>query len=266
MRTYLLATLLLLALPAHAEKLKGIKGEVDHRVTVPAKEYPWSAVGRVNNGQGAHCSGMMIGPRLAVTAAHCLWNKRTRAQMPASSMTFVAAWERGEYLMASKVARVLVSPHWQPTAPYSPAVAADDWALLELEDALGEQVGWVALGTGAGPAARVVTVGYGQDKPHVPTAHMGCGFTGRTGEGLLLHDCDAVHGDSGGPIMEWQDGALRLVAIHVATLGSEGKVWGGAVPVAAFAAEARKLGAAPTGKAGALSLPGSVDFKAELGR
>ncbi|MGE5504858.1 MAG: trypsin-like serine peptidase, partial [Actinomycetota bacterium] len=219
----------------------------------------------VNNGQGAHCSGVMIGPKLAVTAAHCLWNRRTRAPMPVSSLVFVAGWEKGQYLAASRVAKAHTAPGWSFTEAYGPAPASHDWALLELEEPLGAQVGWIGLGDGPVAGAPVVTVGYGQDRPHVPTAHIGCHVTARRPEGLFLHDCDAVHGDSGGPVMAWRDGGLRLVAIHVATLSSVQRVDGGAVGVQAFADAARRLGAAADTRPGSLSRPATMDLGQRLG-
>ena len=254
------ATLSILPALAWASGLDGVKG-ADDRVEVAAGQYPWSAVGRVNNGQGGHCSGVLVGPKLAVTAAHCLWNKKTRQPMPAGSLRFVAGYDRGQYLAFAAVERTVVSPGWRFDAPYGPALAAQDWALLLLAEPLGDKVGWVALGAAPDPADWLVTVGYGQDKAHIPAAHLGCHVAGRLDSGVLTHDCDAVHGDSGAPVLVWKNGAPTLAAIHVATFGfGDGKFLGGAVPVAAFAAEAGKQGARSAGQAGAMSRPldGSV--------
>lgn len=255
MRLILAAMLLCLSGLSWAAGLNGVKG-TDDRVEVVAGQYPWSAVGRVNNGQGGHCSGVLVGPRLAVTAAHCLWNKKTRQPMPATSLRFVAGYDRGQYLAFTAVERTVISPGWRFDAAYSPALAAEDWALLVLAEPLGEAVGWVALGASPKAADWLVTVGYGQDKAHIPAAHLGCHIAGPLEGGVLTHDCDAVHGDSGAPVLVWRDGAPSLAAIHVATFGfGGGKFLGGAVPVTAFAAEARRQGAQADGRAGRLSQP-----------
>ncbi|MFN3076677.1 MAG: trypsin-like serine peptidase [Alphaproteobacteria bacterium] len=257
MKIPLVAILLLLVVPtpAWAGDLKGIKG-TDDRITVTASEYPWSAVGRVNNGQGGYCSGVLIGPRLVATAAHCLWNRKTRRPMPESALRFVAGWERGSYLGASEVTRAVLAPDWRFGEKYDPAHAAHDWALLELSEPLGETVGWLALADGRSGAEYVTTVGYGQDRKHVPTAHIGCRLLGVLAQGLLTHDCDAVHGDSGAPVMIWRDGAPLVTAIHVATLSqSSGRTVGGAVDIARLKTTADRMGAKTPGHTGRLSKP-----------
>ncbi|MCA1908604.1 MAG: trypsin-like serine protease [Magnetospirillum sp.] len=253
MRVILTSLLALLPSLALAANLNGIKG-ADDRVEVAANQYPWSAVGRLNNGQGGHCSGILVGPRLAVTAAHCLWNKKTRRPMPAASLRFVAGYDRGQYLAFTTVESTVIAPGWQFDTPYSPLLASRDWALLILAEPLGDKVGWVGLGAAPNPADWLVTVGYGQDKAHIPAAHLGCHVAGRLESGVLTHDCDAVHGDSGAPVLVWKNGAPTLAAIHVATFGfGGGKFLGGAVAVDAFGLEARRQGAAGDGKAGTLS-------------
>ncbi len=255
---------LLVAGSAGAAGLKGIKGD-DDRVTVAASEYPWSTVGRLHNGQGGHCSGVLIGPRLAVTAAHCLWNRKTRRPMPAIALHFVAGWERGEYLRAAPVARYEIAPDWRFGVAYGFGPASVDWALLELAEPLGDEVGWMALGPAPVQGQAVTTVGYGQDRKHVPTAHIGCHVTGRLAEGAWVHDCDAVHGDSGAPVLVWDGGMPRLVAIHVATFSRDGAPsQGGAVGVDAFGAVAARMGAAPRSRPGPLSKPLDDAVRARL--
>lgn len=226
--------------PRYQRELHGIKGG-DDRVAVDAKEFPWRAMGRLNNGLGGHCSATLIGKRLVLTAAHCLWNHKTRAIIPAQSLTFVAGYDRGSYLKASKVARLHPSPNWPFGAPTTFEQRAHDWALLELDEALGDELGWLPLGTGLQPGHKVTAAGYGKDKAHVPMAHRDCTLTGRQGA-LLLHDCDAVQGDSGGPVLAWEGGKPSIVAVNVAVIVNDGDR-GIAVDVAAFKADAVRLGA-----------------------
>ncbi|CAA7627805.1 putative protease ydgD [Candidatus Terasakiella magnetica] len=266
------AFLLLLALgltasTARADKfdreLHGIKGGEDQRLRMNAKEFPWSAAGRFNNGQGGHCSGILIGPRLVATAAHCLWNKRTQRPMPASAFTFVAGFDRGEYLRASKVRALHPSPDWVFTDERQPLSSrANDWALVELDDAIGDDIGWVTLGTPKVGMA-VAVAGYGKDKAFVPLAHLGCHLTQQGPPGVLFHDCDAVQGESGGPVLTWAEGQVRLVAVNVAVIPAKGEL-GVAASVAPMVALAARLGGSTATRRGEVSQPATLDLEGIL--
>ena len=85
--------------PAHAaEKLRlhGIKG-TDERIIIDSSAYPWQAVGRVNRRIGGHCTGVLIASDRVLTAAHCLWNKRTKRWLTPEALHFLADYSRGDY-------------------------------------------------------------------------------------------------------------------------------------------------------------------------
>ena len=65
-----LAPIILAAAAAHA---------ADRRVAVDPGASPWNAIAKVQTNIGAHCTGALIAPSVVLTAAHCLYNSRTRA-------------------------------------------------------------------------------------------------------------------------------------------------------------------------------------------
>ncbi|MCC7271081.1 MAG: trypsin-like serine protease [Alphaproteobacteria bacterium] len=227
---------LLLALPAAAQApLPGVVGADDRHIVEP-REYPWSAIGRLNTEIGQRCTGTLIGPRLVATAAHCLYNRRTGRPLRPESVHFLAGYARGAYVATARAVAI------RRGADGPPGDAARDWALVTLEAPLGERVGWIGAAALNGPgivaAARgavVLRAGYGQDRPHLPMAVLGCHVLGAgAGGALVAHDCDAVRGDSGSPLLLLKDGELRLVAIHSGHRGRGETVAGIAVATAAL--------------------------------
>lgn len=243
----LLALLLLAALPARAaadadlpfalSPQRGIKG-ADDRIQVDARAYPWSAIGRLTKGDGSLCTAVLVGPATALTASHCLWNDRTGAWMPSEAVFLTFGWELGEWTAASQVRRIELAPHASPPQDNAPlARMAGDWALLHLAAPVGDAVGWLgiaplAAGTYAGLVDRrpvLLQAGYSMDRRHVLTAHVGCHIQGWVADGVVAHDCDATRGDSGSPLFAWIDGRFQVLATHVSSFASDGRVSGAAV-------------------------------------
>jgi protease YdgD len=215
--------------------LPGI-GPGDPRRPVNQAEEPWRALGRVQTELGGTCTGALVGPRLVLTAAHCLVAHRARAMVQPGSVHFLLGYDRGTAVAHARVAAYRVRPGFRPDPP---GPLASDWAVLTLERPIGTPDRVLPLLREAPPPrAPLMLGGYQQDRREVVLADTGCRAIGllrlATGQAMLAHDCAGTRGASGGPLLaQGADGRWGIAGI--ASIVRAEVARGYAVPAAAVA-------------------------------
>jgi protease YdgD len=195
--------------------LPGI-GAVDRRVAVDPRQAPWDAIAKVQTTIGTRCTGALIAPRIVVTAAHCLYNRLTRALLQAGSLHVLIGATRGEYRWHRLVTRYTIGPGFDDNKggpQYS------DWAKLELDSAIPGLVAPLRIMTELPPPGTPIALpGYSQDHMQILMADLDCHVTGAlvtAGGSFIAHDCDATRGTSGGPLLLRQGGGWAVIGINI---------------------------------------------------
>ncbi|MCZ4280666.1 trypsin-like serine protease [Kiloniella laminariae] len=202
----------------------------EDRILVNAMEYPWSALGRVNAAGRAHCTGAMVSERHVLTAAHCIYDVRTGRWLAPQELHFVAGYQFSTYEIHAPVKSYRKSVNYRPLNEASARNTETDWALLELEKPIGNQTGWLALELLSNSVLQrikqnksvLVSSGYRAGAPHAQTVDFDCQFPGRIkGSDGIAHRCFLQNGDSGSPLLLYDQGVFSIVGINVVGFSSD---------------------------------------------
>ncbi|MEO0379679.1 MAG: trypsin-like serine protease [Pseudomonadota bacterium] len=183
----------------------------------------WEAVGRLNIGGTGFCTGAMIAPNMVLTAAHCLFDKKTGDRIDHAQVEFLAGWRNGRASAYRTVRRAVVHPDYAFTGQLSSEGVGNDLALLELDHPI--RNGKIQpFSTEAQPqrGAKVAVVSYGAGRSEAPSLQELCSVLALQ-RGMLVTSCTVDSGSSGAPIFVVQDGEVQIVSIVSAKAEVEGE-------------------------------------------
>jgi len=173
----------------------------------------WEAVGRLDiNGRG-FCTGALIAPDLVLTAAHCLYDSRTKARIDHSTIEFLAGWRNGRASAYRLVRRAVVHPDYVYDGDVSHDRVRNDVALLELQRPI-RNTSVIPFATADRPRRgdNVGVVSYAKDRAEAPSLQQVCDVMARQ-RGILVMSCDVDFGASGAPVFTFADGTPRIVSV-----------------------------------------------------
>ena len=208
MRDFLLAAILLPGLSASVPMRPASLGDA-----------PWQALLRVQTELGGRCTGFLIAPAIAMTAAHCLFLPRSGHFMPPRFVHVLWRYRMGRYDAHARVVRFILPPLYDPlaeahTAGLDRVVLLLDHAIAPPDDVLRAARALPAVGTGLRLA------GYGQNRDELAVEGPPCRVTGlqadATGHAVIAHDCAGTRGTSGAPLVARDaDGSWRAVGVQI---------------------------------------------------
>ena len=173
----------------------------------------WEAVGRLDIDGKGFCTGALIASDLVLTAAHCLYDRRTGTRIAPDRIEFLAGFRNGRAAAYRSVRRAVTHSDYR----YAETVSADrvrrDVALLELDMPIrNTQVIPFATDARPGPGDRIGVVSYARDRAEAPSLQEICDVMGRQ-DGMLVMSCDVDFGASGSPVFAFDGGQPRIVSV-----------------------------------------------------
>ncbi|KAB7610407.1 trypsin-like serine protease [Amylibacter sp. SFDW26] len=183
------------------------------RLTDREDLFGWEAVGRLNLGKSGYCTGTLIDNDLVLTAAHCVFDPKTKKPIDPSNVTFQAGLRDGKFIEESKATKIAVHKNYNPRAYINGDYVRHDVALIKLQKAITTfAASPFKLHTGIAAGKQVNVVSYGRGRDDALSWQRNCGITGRY-TGLLEFNCNVTYGSSGAPVFVKEGFNFRILSL-----------------------------------------------------
>lgn len=253
-RRLLIPALIALALPVGAQTTDLRTLDTDYSAA------SWKAVGRLDLGRGAFCSGTLIARDLVLTAAHCLYRPGTAELWPVEQIRFHAGLRDGEAVATRQAAEAAAHALFRPRAPLDAENVTYDVALIKLAEPISTfEVPPFYVHEDRITPGPVSVVSYGRGRANAQSRQRECQMLAQAGDAMVF-DCDVTFGSSGSPVFSHLNGRGRIMSVisGMTQVGGEKRSIGMVLParVAELKSQLRMQVAPPTAQVRRITVGG----------
>ncbi len=213
MRKFLLLLLVLWLTSERSHAAEAWKQDGPVMLVSAERAEPWTAVGRVNVRGVGFCTGTLVSDSLVLTAAHCMYDRRTGRRVPLKDVEFLAGWRNGRAVAVRRAQRVAINPAYRYSSTRKLQRVATDLALIQLDRPIPRSQAR-PFGFARSPVIgqEVKIVSYVKDHEQAPSLQESCRVLGRDPKVLVL-SCGVNFGASGSPVFAVENGRPRIASI-----------------------------------------------------
>jgi V8-like Glu-specific endopeptidase len=186
--------------------------------------WPASAIGvvAIAFGNPIRCSGALVGSKIVLTAAHCLFaGKQAGSPLVApGAVHFLVGMSKGTPAATTVAEQLIVSKDFVP-GNWTPERSAADWALIVLKDPIASRPLPVKALTNeelkaASIEGTIYQIGYGMERRYSPSVLRNCLADLSEDNRTLMVRCLANFGYSGSPILAEINGSPTVIGVFSA--------------------------------------------------
>lgn len=173
----------------------------------------WEAVGRLDLAGKGFCTGTLIATDLVLTAAHCVFDRKSGRVLQPGSVTFRAGLRDGVSVAERRVLQIEVPPDYLPLQKMTNANVRNDVALLRLvAPIVSSDADPFVLYSGQKPTRDVSVASYGKGRSEAISRQRNCQVLS-VWDDLMVFDCNITFGSSGAPVFTRVGNRGRIVSV-----------------------------------------------------